>query len=420
MAFDAALAIRVGSASLFVLLGVAIMVVGRRRRSNLALGSFLAAYGLLIVLNNLSRVYEWDLFALRGAYNLVFAAAAVWAACSLPAPVTTRPLASGVIGTLASVPLVAMALQADPSGFAGLTGFDRAPDELQGMLRFTLFALVVGGLSFPIAATAATLWPARPSHQAFVKAAALTAAVGIWWIVQAPTVALRPTSPWALASTAGIAIASAVLWAVAAVRTRDKFAARMILAAPALAALVYLYFLAPGSDRSNLFDPWYLIGIARLAGWSIVVYAVLQLDLLGVPLPHIVVRRGAVAGSALAVLFIVAQVAQNFFSAEYGLLTGGIMAGGFVFAASPIQRAFERMGSRESPAPAGVRTRNAPAKAGKQQEEAYRGAVRLAWKDRRFDQSEELALAVLADSMGLSAARATAIRHEVEREKGVR
>src|SRR5687767_4018122 len=100
MGFDAALTIRVGSASLFVLLGVAIMVVGRRRRSNLALGSFLAAYGLLIVLNNLSRVYEWDLFVLRGAYNLVFAAAAVWAACSLPAPVTTRPLASGVLGIL--------------------------------------------------------------------------------------------------------------------------------------------------------------------------------------------------------------------------------------------------------------------------------------------------------------------------------
>ena len=148
------------------------------------------------------------------------------------------------------------------------------------------------------------------------------------------------------------------------------------------------------------------VGIVRCLAAILVAVAVVRHDLLGVPLAAPKVRRGAVATGALALLFIVAQVAQNFFSAQYGLLTGGVVAGAFLFAANPIQKRIERAGEGKS------HTR--PTAAAPQAEAAFRNAVALAYKDRRFTHKEELALADLAEQLGLGARRATEIRHEIE------
>jgi hypothetical protein len=115
------------------------------------------------------------------------------------------------------------------------------------------------------------------------------------------------------------------------------------------------------------------------------------------------VSKGAVGAGALAVLFIVAQVAQNFFSAQYGLYMGGIIAGTFLFVASPVQKAIER------------RAGNAPAKAGTRpgKEEAYRSALRFALRDRALSPQERIALAHLADELGLTAGRAAELESEV-------
>src|SRR5204863_2694547 len=67
-------------------------------------------------------------------------------------------------------------------------------------------------------------------------------------------------------------------------------------------------------------------------------------------------KRLVAAPVALALVFIVAQVAQNFFSAKYGLYLGGVVAGTFLFAASPLQRAMERTSGR----PAAVSERQLP------------------------------------------------------------
>lgn len=216
------------------------------------------------------------------------------------------------------------------------------------------------------------------------------------------------------------------------------FAFLLILAAPTLAGLVFLArgardagaLLAAGPlsiallvALGNLvFPPGMMVGIVRsiLAGG--LGYAILRLAR-----PHATTRRSvALAPVGLAVVFIVAQIAQNFFSAEYGLLTGGIVAGAFLFAASPIQRAMERLVRPEVARSdvTGQRPEGASATAASerlaQSEHAYRIMYRRATADGRISEEEELALAHLADEAGLTTRRVTQLRHEIDREKGAR
>ena len=142
-------------------------------------------------------------------------------------------------------------------------------------------------------------------------------------------------------------------------------------------------------------------GIVSLAGLLGIGYAIFRLDLLGVKVPR--PGAGLLAAIGLAGLFITAQVAQNFLSDELGLLVGGIVAGGAVFVAYPIQRAAERAlerGARKGPA------------------EEYRALVEHAWSDGRFGPKERLMLSETRRRLGLGAEAAQAIEDEVAR--GVR
>jgi hypothetical protein len=282
------------------------------------------------------------------------------------------------------------------------------------MLTLTLY--VVGIVALVVTTSLRIAIDPPRSRTQWLRSLALLGLFGPYLLLFWPARFGDPTSEWTLVSMVVLLAGMTIPPLVAAAKTRDRRLVWLGLAWPALGILSYLYLLVP-STQPGTWDPWGMYGVARVLGWSILVYVILKGGLLDVPLPHVAVSRGTVAAGALATLFIVAQIAQNFFSAEYGLLTGGVVAGTFLFAASPVQRAMERVGARS---PAGLpRTQRGPeAKAGKHQEAAFRDAVRLAWKDRRFDQAEEVTLANLADSMGLTAKRATEIRHEVEREKG--
>lgn len=162
--------------------------------------------------------------------------------------------------------------------------------------------------------------------------------------------------------------------------------------------------------RGGLYLDYGTFGAARTLGVACLAIAILKDDLLATRLPPLVLRRGPLAAAALALLFIVAQVAQNFFAAEYGLLMGGIVAGCFVFAATPIQRAIEaRSGHRASPP-------RAPSTSG--DEEAFRSAVRLAIRGGSLSPTERIHLARVADGLGLTARRAAEIEADVIAETG--
>jgi hypothetical protein len=159
-----------------------------------------------------------------------------------------------------------------------------------------------------------------------------------------------------------------------------------------------------------------LVGIARIVSALLIGVGLLAGALDERVEASVRFRRSTAAAGALALLFVVAQVAQNFFSAEYGLLSGGIIAGTFLFAASPIQKRIERMGERKPGANASIAAVSPGAN-----DEAYRHAVRFALRDRQLEPAEELALADLAERLGVGARRATEIRLEVQAErKGAR
>lgn len=154
-------------------------------------------------------------------------------------------------------------------------------------------------------------------------------------------------------------------------------------------------------------------GIARLLAFAMVGYALLRFDPYGEHAPASRSRRVVIAPFALALLFIVAQITQNFFAAAYGLIMGGIVAGAFLFAASPIQRAMERVGDRGR-GPTDVA--RGPAAA----EESYLLALRLAFRDRVLSREEERGLVVLAHDLGIAPRRAHELQDQVEREMEVR
>lgn len=413
MAFDSALTLRVASASLFILLGLAIGIVARRSLRGVALGIMLGFYGFQILVNNLARSQHWEYFIERGVQNLFTGVLAVGVAFLLPRSISPRPAKAACYAIVVSVTARIAGLGAkDSIGFDRLLGYDNAPANLLPFLHIVGPIVGIAAGVIALAASAAVVFDPPKTQNGWRNAASLALVLGIWSVFQNATLTQEPFTTASFFGELVLVIGLLLPWLVASVRTGNGLAARMVLVWPALGCLAYLYLLAPGNNSAAYFDPWGFLGVARLVGWGILVYAIVKWDLLGVPLPHFVVRRGAVAGTALATLFIVAQLAQNFFSAEYGLLTGGIVAGAFLFAASPLQRAMERFGEGRP-----TRTANGRTSAPSRQEEAFRDAVRLAWRDRRFDRREEVALANLADSLGLSAKRATEVRHAVELEK---
>lgn len=148
-------------------------------------------------------------------------------------------------------------------------------------------------------------------------------------------------------------------------------------------------------------------GIVRTIGAALLAVAIVRYGLLDVELPHFARKRGALGAGALAALLIVAQIAQNFFEAKYGLLMGGVVAGAFLFAASPLQRALEsRSGDRR-----------VVASQSDERERSFRIAVRMALKDDQITREEERDLVVLADHLGIRPARAYALRDEEERAR---
>lgn len=154
-------------------------------------------------------------------------------------------------------------------------------------------------------------------------------------------------------------------------------------------------------------------GAIRMVGWVVFALAVLRHGALGFEVRGAAASRGPLAAASLAALFIVAQVAQEFLAAEYGLLMGGIVAGALLFAANPIQRTMERLASHNvASTPTGPASTASVA--------AYRAAVRAALRDGTLTRREELHLAEVAEHLGIGAREAARLRHEVEDEKEVR
>jgi uncharacterized membrane protein YebE (DUF533 family) len=112
----------------------------------------------------------------------------------------------------------------------------------------------------------------------------------------------------------------------------------------------------------------------------------------------------------LAVFFVVAQLAQNFLSDEYGLVAGGVAAGLLLFALSPLQRIAEGVANTAMP---GVKSFNEMSHA--ERLEAYLRSARIAWADGAIDRSERAMLDGLRETLGLSTEETTRLESEAAR-----
>jgi hypothetical protein len=196
-----------------------------------------------------------------------------------------------------------------------------------------------------------------------------------------------------------IAAAPIVAW-IAASQRHDGRVARNVALGLVLGGLAGLALPVFGGTRD--FGGYAII---RTIGVVALALAVFRHDVLGVGFAW-APRRGALGLAALGALFIVAQVAQNFFAAQYGLLLGGVIAGCFLFAAQPVQRMIERRGER----------RVTVGSASVREQTAFKAAVRAALAEGPLTPRQVEHLSEVAESLGIGPKDMTRLKHEVENE----
>jgi hypothetical protein len=414
---DAATIIRGGSAALYVLLGIAVVGVGRKSFALIALGAFLACFGAPTVQNNLfepEASWNWP-FVLGRALVTLAGLSAIVVGIRLPkaaAPAATWPI---VLGLTAGAAAVAFRI-GESGGASAFFNDARTPEggrALDLIIGFATLSYHAGFTIMHAMLASRVAFDPPIDRPAWTRFGALTLAIGPFLVFYAPSASGEPASAWSFAFTLLTVLSVALPWLVAGIRTRRRGAIAFALLWPALGVASYGYLLVPGNVAGIRSDIFGIFGILRVIGWIVLVHAILRHDLLGVPLPRLAVSRGAAAAGALAALFIVAQIAQNFLSATYGLVMGGIVAGAFLFAAQPLQRAFERIGSTSADrAPANTSAPRGQAAA----EESYLLALRLALRDKLLSRDEERGLVVLAHDLGIAPRRAHELQDQVERE----
>lgn len=406
MAFDAAAIIRAGSGLMFMAVGLVALGV-RRFQGRTALATACLAFGASAFMINLVFFLEPNTtvtnVALVGQSLAfwVFAAALVWFLFSGPwcreAP-QRRWLMGGVLVAGGVSALSILALQSWIPAFAGIYGkifqgsnaaFYLDFDATYGFVPFA----VLFGIVAAIQAKRST------STSGSLSLAALTLGLTLYSSYDGGSTLQPYPSPGSLmlpGLSSVTILAVPVAWSMLLKSTARRHAWLVILGT--LAAILF-----------GLAEPILLggtitggPGLVRALAAVSVGFALLRGGLDGQEPQRLVIRKGTWAAASLAVLFIVAQVAQNFFSAEYGLLTGGIVAGVFLFAASPIQRSIEAMaGSGRRPG------------RGTGKEEAYSSALRFALRDRTLSPEERIQLGHVADELGLTSRRAAEIEAEV-------
>jgi len=120
------------------------------------------------------------------------------------------------------------------------------------------------------------------------------------------------------------------------------------------------------------------------------------------------VKRGTLAGVFLAVFFVVGQLAQNYLSAELGLLAGGVAAGLLLFALTPLQRFAERVADKAMP-----NVRSAADLGTDERLDLYREQLRAAWSDGVLTADEQRLLRVTRDKLRITAEDALRVEREV-------
>lgn len=170
------------------------------------------------------------------------------------------------------------------------------------------------------------------------------------------------------------------------------------------------YLATQGSMNAALAEVLALVyAIATPIFVALLTYAILKVQLFDIELRiKIGIRRGTVALVFLIVFVAVAEIAQSFLSAEYGLAAGGVVAGILLVAIRPLERMADRVASVAMPTATG-----SPEYLAYKKLEVYRAAVESALEaDGRIDDREIAKLDRLAAKLGVRPEDAAAVRRD--------
>jgi hypothetical protein len=187
--------------------------------------------------------------------------------------------------------------------------------------------------------------------------------------------------------------------------------------APTVIGLFAAAGVANGFFSERLGRPTYFATIVGLA--LVVAYGILRRDLFTLDRKvHLALSKSTVAAVFLAVLFIVANIAQNYLGGKFGVVVGGAAAGMLFFVIAPIQRVAERLAEKAVPVTAGATVVDRPGapNASQRAEQAYRAVLKRYLRDGVVSRDEERTLAHVAGELRIDAGRAFELREQAERE----
>ena len=411
MAFDpsgltAGLFIRLGGAFLLILLGGLMVLVRPRRLGNLAPGSAILLLGLAIVAFNVERfLFEgedhptYSNRVIGPTLYLASAVAMVWAAWASPsARDSWKQGAKGPLSALLGVAvLVPILLALDPG-------------QALGNLALPFVVLTESSIRWVGIAAAAF---------SVVAGERLRAGDERTWAILAPLVALQATivgnfgNNLMRATEVGVSDASAlamvlygatvafgVIWLLRAA-TGPSGRASLTVCLGLLGAMTVSLLGQPQVSGLSQAVSDMFPGMCRLAAGGILAYAIFAKGILEVPLSSLQRKLAVPAAIFVLVLFAAAQLLQDLIGGGTGLAVGGGVALVSIVAGPRLDSLLHH-GKRRATA-----------------EESYRDALRLALRDRRLSATEQRSLMVLADQLGIRAARAAEIQDEVAlRRKG--
>lgn len=154
---------------------------------------------------------------------------------------------------------------------------------------------------------------------------------------------------------------------------------------------------------------WYSITLTQIGFLALLAYGILKTQLFDIDLKiKWTLKQSTVAAAFVAVFFAVSEGAAAFFSGAIGTYAGIAAAAILVFALAPLQRLAERLSDRAMPAVDAT-----PAYVAYRKMEVYKAAVEEVLADGNVSAKDRRVLERLRAQLGLSAADAQALEHEL-------
>jgi hypothetical protein len=168
--------------------------------------------------------------------------------------------------------------------------------------------------------------------------------------------------------------------------------------------------LAARGDVWGEVPNWYLIyPLGSLLSVPLIAYGILKTHLFDIDLRvKWTLQRSTLAAAFVAIVYLVSEGADRFFSAELGSAAGLLIGAGVVFFLAPLQRFAERVANAAMPS-----TQDTPAYAAFKKLQVYEAALAEALAGGGVSERERAMLARLRESLGIAAADAEALERDL-------